>query len=324
MNTSTTVNILSKLYKIVEAGEKGYAVAASNVSNRALKLFFSYYAQQRLIFKEEIFSEMQQLGLGAVNRPKDSILATIHRGRIDIFATLTIGAENVEKTVLKEIIIGERVALQAYQKTLRQDLPPTVKALVERQLQEVIKVVDQIRLMRGVNGKRLLLRLYDSKSDAEQTLRILKEGGFSEKEIQMSDFSEITDNDLYKKKRTSTIFETVLSGAAGGATWGTAAGILSLINIAWMALSNPENVAPFDPAFAFFGLLTGGIFVGTVIGLFIGWSISSEHNYISETVKRGEILMQAMIDQSRASKAWKIMNQSALIARARQVRKSPA
>lgn len=324
MNTSNAINILTKLYKIVEAGEKGYAVAASNVSNRALKLFFSYYAQQRLIFKEEIFAEMQQLGLGAANRPKDSILATIHRGRIDIFATLTIGAENVEKTVLREVIVGERVALKTYQKTLKQDLPPTAKALVERQLQELTKVVDQIRLMRGVNGKRLLLRLYDSQADAEQTLRVLKEGGFSEKEIQMSDFSEITDNDLYKKKRTSTIFETVLSGAAGGATWGTAAGTLSLINIAWMSLSNPENVLPFDPWFAFFGLLIGGIFVGTVIGLFIGWSISSEHEYVSETVKRGEVLMQGMIDKSRASLAWKIMNQTALVAKARQVRKSTA
>ncbi len=38
---------LDYLYRIVEAGEKGYAVAAANVDNRGLKLLFKSYAQQR-------------------------------------------------------------------------------------------------------------------------------------------------------------------------------------------------------------------------------------------------------------------------------------
>ena len=100
MNLSYARNALTHLYKIVEAGEKGYAVVASNARNRALKILFQSYSQQRLKFKEEIFEEIQQLG--GQTRPKSSVLGMIHRGRIDIFATLTIGDENVERVLLAQ------------------------------------------------------------------------------------------------------------------------------------------------------------------------------------------------------------------------------
>jgi len=47
MNNLSTRKALVYLYKIVEAGEKGYAVVASNVKNRALKILFQSYSQQR-------------------------------------------------------------------------------------------------------------------------------------------------------------------------------------------------------------------------------------------------------------------------------------
>ena len=62
MNTANARNALVYLYKYIEAGEKGYAVVASNVRNRALKILYRAYAQQRLKFKEEIFDEIQRLG----------------------------------------------------------------------------------------------------------------------------------------------------------------------------------------------------------------------------------------------------------------------
>src|SRR5690349_1772895 len=178
MKDNHTLRILTRLYKIVEAGEKGYAVAASNVSNRAVKILFSSFAQQRLNFKEEIFQQMQHMGAEA--RPRSNILGILHRGRIDIFAALTIGEENVEKTVLKEVMVGERVALKVYQDTLEENLPPETRAMVERQAREVRGAVDQVRAMKGIQGKRQLIRLYDSKADAEGTARELKNAGFSD------------------------------------------------------------------------------------------------------------------------------------------------
>lgn len=218
MNTLSVINIVASLYKIVEAGEKGYAVAASNVSNKALKALFKTYAQQRLKFKDEIFAEMQRLGGHA--KPRNSILGAIHRGRIDIFVALTIGAENREKVVLKEVMLGEGVALRAYKRILKKDLPPETRIIVERQLQEVLKIVDEIRLMRGRNGKQLLVQLYDSQSDAEQTLLSLNDAGVSKSEVEIEDFSGISGGDLYNQGRGTTIFETIISGAVGGAIWG--------------------------------------------------------------------------------------------------------
>jgi uncharacterized protein (TIGR02284 family) len=320
MNTLSARNTLTSLYKIVEAGEKGYAVVASNVKNRALKILFQSYSQQRHQFKDEIFEEIKRLG--GETRPKSSILGMIHRGRIDIFATLTIGDENVEKVLLKEVRLGERVALNTYERTLKQDLPPVTHALVEQQFQEVRKVVDQIRLLRGQDGKRLVLRLYDSRKDAEQALQSLKKAGISEQTIKIEDFNPPVFEP--SKGRGTTILETILSGGVGGGIWGIVAGILAVISVVQIAALNERAASPTVVVMTLLGLIAAGVFIGSMIGLFIGWGVTSQDDYISETVKDGEVLMQTLIDESLASKAWRIMNQVAIAARARHASGSPA
>ena len=320
MDTVHARNALISLYKIVEAGEKGYAVVASNVKNRALKILFQSYSQQRRQFKDEIFQEIKRLGGEA--RPKDSILGMIHRGRIDIFATLTIGDENVEKVLMKEVKLGEGVALRAYEKTLKQDLPTETRALIEGQYQEVRSIVDQIRLLRGKDGKRLVLRLYDSRADAEQAVQSLKQAGISEENIKVEDFNPPALEPY--KGRGTTLMETILSGGVGGGIWGVVAGILGAISVIQIAALNQNPVSPIVVLVVMFGLIAAGVFIGSMVGLFIGWGISSQDIYISETVKKGEVLMETLIDESQASKAWAIMNQVAISARARHASESPA
>jgi uncharacterized protein (TIGR02284 family) len=320
MNTQSAKNALINLYKIVEAGEKGYAVVASNAKNRALKILFQSYSQQRREFKDEIFAEIQRLG--GETQPKSSILGMIHRGRIDIFATLTIGDENVERVLMKELRLGENVAIRAYERTLKEDLPAETRALVERQSQEVRKVVDQIRLLRGQDGKRLVLRLYDSRADAEQAIQPLKKAGISENDIKIEDFHPRALEPY--KGRGTTLMETVLSGGVGGGIWGVVAAILAVIGIIQIAALNQRQASPMELVLAFLGLIAAGIFIGSMLGLFIGWGVASQDNYVSETVKQGEVLMQTLIDESLASKAWRIMNQVAIAARARHASGSPA
>lgn len=321
MDTLAARNALISLYKIVEAGEKGYAVVASNVKNRALKILFQGYSQQRRQFKDEIFNEIRRLG-GGETRPQDNILGVIHRGRIDIFATLTIGDENVEKVLLKEVRLGENVALRAYEGTLKQELPPEARAIIERQFQEVRKIVDQIRLLRGQDGKRLVLRLYDSRADAEQAVQSLKQAGISEKDVRVEDFNPPALEPY--KGRGTTVMETVLSGGVGGAVWGVVAGILGGISVIQIAALNEDAVSSTMVFVVTFGLIAAGIFIGSMVGLFIGWGVSSQDIYTSETVKNGEVLMETLIDESLASRAWKIMNQVAIAARARHAGESPA
>jgi uncharacterized protein (TIGR02284 family) len=320
MNIPYVRKVLADLYKIVEAGEKGYAVVASNVSNRALKVLFKSHAQQRLNFKEEILAEIRRLGGDA--EPGSSVLGMIHRGRIDIFATLTIGAENVEKVLLKEVMLGERVAIKAYENALKKELPPETRSMLERQFEDLRKVVDQIRMLRGQNGKRLILRLYDSKSDAEQALQSLKRAGIEENTIKLEDFNSPA-LDAYKDRGT-TIFETVLSGAVGGAIWGTAAGLLAALGIMRIAALNQEGASLTILIVAVLGLIAAGAFIGGMIGLFIGWGVSSQDSYVSDAVQHGEMLVRTIIDEPLASKAWRIMNQVAMESKARHTSGSVA
>jgi uncharacterized protein (TIGR02284 family) len=320
MNLSHAREALISLYRIVEAGEKGYAVVASNVRNRALKILFQSSSQQRLQFKEAIFEEIQQLG--GQNRPKSSLLGMIHRGRIDIFSHFTIGDENVERMLLKEVLLGERAAVRAYERTLQQDLPLEAGALVERQLREVRKVVDQMQRLRGQNGKRLVLRLYDTRKDAEQAIQSLKKAGISQEGVKIEDYNPPVL--APSKDPPTTIFETVLSGAVGGQIWGVVAGVLAAAAVIGVAARNNEPASPVLVALALLTLMAQGALVGGMLGLFIGWGVTSQDKYAVETLRQGEVLMQAAIDQSSASKAWKIMNQVAVAARARHASESPA
>jgi uncharacterized protein (TIGR02284 family) len=92
MNSQRVVKALGHLCRIVEAGERGYAVAASNVSNRALKILFQTFAQQRVRFKDELLAEIKSLGGYA--RLSSSLLGLVHRGRIDIFVALKMSRKS--------------------------------------------------------------------------------------------------------------------------------------------------------------------------------------------------------------------------------------
>jgi len=325
MDSQRVAKVLSYLCRIVEAGERGYAVAASNVSNRALKILFQTFAQQRAHFKDELIAEIQRLGGHA--HVSSSFLGIVHRGRIDIFAALTIGAENVEKVVLKEVMIGERVALRTYEKTLKQDLPPDTRELVMRQFEEVRRVVDQVRLMRGRNGKQMEVRLYDSNADAEKAVQALKKAGIDKNEIEMENLNPEKPMELYSGRGT-TILETIISGAVGGAVWGTVAGILAAIGIFQMASFGLGNATPTSlqlvAAISVLGLIVGGSFIGGMIGLFIGWGVASEDRYVNDyTLKNGQVFMRAIVGEAVASSTWQIMNQVAMESRILQASTHP-
>ncbi len=300
MSNRQTLKALGTLYRIVEAGERGYAVAAANVDNRGLKLLFKSFAQQRANFKTEIFQEMQRLN-GPAHTPGNglsSILAMIHRGRIDIFAALTIGDENEEQVVLKEVMLGESVTLRAYQNTLKKDLPPEIREVVTRQFEEVRRVVEQVHLMKGREGKRLLVRLYDTEMDANRAVERLRQSGLAQESIEkvLVDKTAV----LYKGRGT-TLRETIFSGAVGGAFWGSVIGLLAVINVLQLPNWNPGVQSFMDQRlWAFITLvlcIAGGVFVGTMIGTFIGWGIKSSDAYLYDHgLERGRILVKSLVD----------------------------
>ena len=318
MSHRQTLRALGSLYRIVEAGERGYAVAAANVNNRGLKLLFKSFAQQRANFKAEIFQEIQRLG-GRLYPSISGALAIIHRGRIDIFAALTIGDENEEKVVLKEVVFGERVALRAYENTLKKDLLAESREIIARQYAEVRRVVEQVNLMNGKDGKRLLVRLYDTETDANRAVQILKQAGFAQESVQRVPVDKTA---MLYTGRGTTILETILSGMVGGAFWGALIGVLAALGVLQMPASIPSAGPAIDQRlWAFIALLlcvVGGAFVGTMIGTFIGLGIGSEDAYLYDHgLERGRILVKVSADEAGASHAWRMLAQVNIESRAR-------
>lgn len=299
------VKALSPLYRIVEAGEKGYAVAAANVNHRALKVLFKSYAQQRAKFKSEILAEIKRLG--GEFEPRSSIRGIIHRGRIAIVAALTIGAEERENGVLKEVVLGEKVALRTYETTLEKELPNETREIVERQFEDVRRVSERVNLMRGQDGKRLVVRLLDTEKDAETAVRALENVGFPQEMIEKSFLNEATE--LYQGKGT-TVLETVVSGAFGGSLWGSIFGAVAGIAVGQTPGIEPIGTTTIQGTWALialFGIVIGA-FIGAALGFFIGVGISEEDTFLyGQSIKHGQIIVSAVVDEKRASEAGKIM-----------------
>ena len=307
---------LSVLYRILEAGEKGYAVSAANVSNRGLKAALKSYARQRAGFKSEVLMALQRLAGHARTRP--SVRGFLHRGRITIFAALTIGSDEREQVVLKEVLIGERAALRTYEKILKGGMPDPLREVLTRQYFEVRAAYDQIHLLRGREGKRLILRLFDSGHAAESAAQELGKAGFDTQAIEQLDFNEVFS--AYDGNYPA-VAETTASGAVGGAFWGSLVGTLAgagldAANLSSFGLMAGENLWAW---IALAGIGAGAL-VGALLGFAIGLGIHGEDAYLyDQSLRRGKIVLKARVDALRAKEASRIMSDASARGRARTV-----
>jgi hypothetical protein len=220
---------------------------------------------------------------------------------------MTIGEESVDNMLLNEILLGESAALRAYEKTLKADLPPETRAMVERQFNEVRNIVEQAQLIKGINGRRLLIRMYDSRQAAEHARQTLKDAGVAEEAIELRTWDPSID--LYQGRGT-TVRETVMAGAVGMGSLGFLAGILAALGIAQISLVGGEEASPMIIVLAILGLAAAGIFIGGMAGLFIGLGIRSDDSYLyQDSLEHGDVFVRAITDNSRASKAWQIMKE---------------
>jgi len=316
MNTKdgNEINALSRLYKIVEASEKGYAVAGSAVKNRAIKVLFKSHASRRADYKEEIWSELQRLG--RKTRPRSSVLGAIHRGRVTIFAAMTIGEQNIEKVVLKEVFLGERFARYIYKRTLQHDFSGAMQTILQRQYDDIRAMVERVQLMRGKDGRQLVVRLYDTEGTADEAVRRLKSSGYAAETIKKIPLDSV---EIYRESGVR-VFDTFLSGAVGGSIWGMVTGFLAAFNILVYPQSPLNLSAAISPALMalidMLGLIGAGIFIGGGIGFFIGSSVKDEDTYLyQDGVLKGNMFVEVVTDTSRASTAWQLLAQVNMEAR---------
>ncbi len=302
------IRALDRLHAILDAGEKGYAVAAANVNNRALKMLFKGYARQRAEFKQELRDQIERLG--ADIHSFVAVLAMIHRGRINIFAALTIGEEKRERVVMKEVLIGERAALRTYERVIDSGLPARLNEVVRRQYDAIQRVVSEVELLRGKDGKQEAVRLFDTTQDARRAMESLRQAGFDSGAVERYQVDGAAMS--YDGGRQRTLFETILSGAAGGALWGAVSGALAgfgVLSLPGLALQHAA-LALREMAWAgtALGAIIAGGFVGAMLGTFIGWGILGGDDYLSaETRQDGQVMLKVRAEEKQAEQASQIM-----------------
>ncbi|AIZ64095.1 hypothetical protein PK28_11015 [Hymenobacter sp. DG25B] len=144
MEAKATQALVNELIETLKDGQKGYAEAMTDVEDAQLKDTFKKYAAQRASYITELEDQMFKLDL----KPDEesSITGTVHRAWINLKGALT---SKDNKSILSECERGEDYAKTAYQTALKaQDLPGTLKTVIEKQYQGVQEAHNNIRAMR--------------------------------------------------------------------------------------------------------------------------------------------------------------------------------
>jgi uncharacterized protein (TIGR02284 family) len=144
MDNRQVVATLNKLLETTKDGEEGFRTCAEAVTNPRLKTVFEDAARRCDGGAAELQTEIRKLG--GEPAASGTVGGSLHRAWTNIKSSIT-GKD--EHAVLAECERGEDAAKSAYEAALKEDLPPNVKAIVQRQYQGVKENHDRIRNMRN-------------------------------------------------------------------------------------------------------------------------------------------------------------------------------
>lgn len=143
MNNDSTIDTLNDLIETSKDGEKGFAKSADETRNPELRALFSEGSARCARSARELQDLVR--GLGGDPEKRGSAAGALHRGWVDVKAAMT-GRD--DKAILNECERGEDVAKARYANALREDLPPQVRMIVERQYDGVLKNHDRVKALR--------------------------------------------------------------------------------------------------------------------------------------------------------------------------------
>ena len=140
MDKDDLVRTLNDLIETCKDGENGFRTCAEDIKSTDLKHFFMKAARRCEESAHELQREVQTLGKSA--ETSGSLTGSMHRGWVNIRAAIT-GKDDA--AILAECERGEDVAKSSYENALKKDLPPSIRAIVERQYQGVLQHHDLVR-----------------------------------------------------------------------------------------------------------------------------------------------------------------------------------
>lgn len=147
---STDAKVTKELIETLEDGKDGFAKGAEKLEDTAspeLAETFRKYSGQRADFAGELRAMAKQHG-DDINE-SGSVAAAVHRGWLTLKDAL---AGSSPKGVLDAAEKGEDHAVSEYEKALKSDLSPTLRAVVERQLTDVKAAHDTVRSLQAAHS----------------------------------------------------------------------------------------------------------------------------------------------------------------------------
>lgn len=137
------VSILKDLIKTCSDGEKGFHNGSQDARDPELKDALAQCARECTV----AVSELQRCAAayGATPEHEGTISGAIQRGWAELKTSMS---SNKDLAILQACERGEAMAEKAYRQALEKDLPTDARAIVERQLQSVMKSHEQIKAMR--------------------------------------------------------------------------------------------------------------------------------------------------------------------------------
>ena len=141
-DNSQLVALLNGLIETCKDGEKGYREAADGVENAFYRMLFQEYSRLRTKYVSELKGQVVALG-GQPDR-KGSVKGAIHRGWMNLKTAI---AGNDDDLIVAECKRGDELAIRQYKDALKLDLPPKVRTIVERQMNEIISTQKRVQAM---------------------------------------------------------------------------------------------------------------------------------------------------------------------------------
>lgn len=144
MNNEKNITLLNTLIETSRDGVEGFKKCAEDAHDSKLKMYFIDRAKSCEEAVRTLSEEVSQCGGEPVK--SGTTKGALHRVWID-FKTALTSKDNL--AVLEECERAEDIALAAYQEALKEDMPETLRSLINQQLEGVKRNHDQVRQLRN-------------------------------------------------------------------------------------------------------------------------------------------------------------------------------
>ena len=143
MDNRDIIDCVNRLIETSKDGEFGFRKCAENSRDLNLRQLLNRRADECRQAASELRVVVGELG----GEPEDggSASAALHRGWVSVKGALTGYSD---QALLEECERGEDVAVARYRAALKDDLPPSLRALVERQFAGVQRNHAEMRALR--------------------------------------------------------------------------------------------------------------------------------------------------------------------------------